>query len=137
MAEDRDFGRLLIVAKAREINLREVLSYELSAVPYSLAHSDGTLCKTAKNVLLQTLENYATVQPRLSAIAGIATVYILDGMALVQMMRFAGAKTFGKMAIKYYEAITSYLRYENCHRVDLSYLRSKETSGSNVERQMH
>ena len=65
------------------------------------------------------MENYATVQPRLSAIAGIATVYILDGMALVQMMRFAGAKTFGEMAVKYYEAITSYLRYENCHRVDV------------------
>ena len=120
MAEDRDlFGRLLIVAKVREINLREVLSYELSAVPYSLAHSDGTLRQTAKNVLLQILENYATVHPRLSAIAGIATVYILDGIALVQMMRFAGAKTFGEMAIKYYEAITSYLRYENCHRVDV------------------
>ena len=35
------------------------------------------------------------------------------------MMRFAGAKTFGEMAIKYYEAITSYFRHENCHQVDV------------------
>ena len=36
---DRDlFGRLLIVANARQINLMEVLSYELSPIPCSLAH---------------------------------------------------------------------------------------------------
>ena len=47
MTEDRNlFGRLLIVAKVREINLRDVLSYELSVVPYSLAHSDGKKCST-------------------------------------------------------------------------------------------
>ena len=39
---DRDlFGRLMIVAKARDIRLKYFLSYELSTVPYSLAYSDG------------------------------------------------------------------------------------------------
>ena len=56
ITEDRDlFGRLLIVANLQQVNLREILSYELSAVPYSLAHTDGTLRKTTKSVLLQIL----------------------------------------------------------------------------------
>ena len=39
---DRDlFGRLLIVANTRQINFMEVLSYELSPIPCSLAHQDG------------------------------------------------------------------------------------------------
>ncbi|CAB4027995.1 Hypothetical predicted protein, partial [Paramuricea clavata] len=75
----------------------------LKSVPYSLAHSDGTHRKTAKSVLLQILGNYVTVESRLTSIPGIATVYILDGMALVQMMKFAGVTTFGEMAVKYYE----------------------------------
>lgn len=102
MGEDRDlFGRLLIVAKVRQVNLREVLSFELSAVPYSLVHTDGTLRKTTKSALLQIMEKYVTVEPRLTSIPGMATVHIIDGMALVQMMKFAGASTFGEMAAKY------------------------------------
>ena len=39
VSADRDlFRRLLIAANTREINLREVLSYELSPVPFALAH---------------------------------------------------------------------------------------------------
>ena len=41
---DRDlFGRLLIVSNTRQICLKDVLSFELSPVPYSLANADGSL----------------------------------------------------------------------------------------------
>lgn len=51
VSADRDlFGRLLIAANTREINLKEVLSYELSAVPFALAHQDGSIRKTTKSV---------------------------------------------------------------------------------------
>ena len=54
---DRDiFGRLLIVAKARDVNLKDVLGYELSSVPYALAYSDGTICKNVKSELLAELD---------------------------------------------------------------------------------
>ncbi|KAK3698753.1 hypothetical protein QZH41_004049 [Actinostola sp. cb2023] len=120
IAEDRDlFGRLLIVAKVRQIDLREVLSFELSTIPYSLAHHDGTLRKTTKSVLLQILEKDVTVEPRLSSLPAMSTVYIIDGMALIQMLKFAGASTFGEMAGKYYEVVTGYHQQENCHRVDV------------------
>ena len=49
---DRDlFGRLLIVSNTRQICLKEVLSFELSPVPFSLANADGSLRKGAKSVL--------------------------------------------------------------------------------------
>ena len=50
---DRElFGRLVIAAKSRDINMKDVLSYALSAVPFSLAHTDGSLRKTNKSVLM-------------------------------------------------------------------------------------
>ena len=52
---DRDlFGRLLLAANARQINLKEVLSYELSPVPCSLAHQNGSLKETTKYAFLSS-----------------------------------------------------------------------------------
>ena len=49
------FGQLLIASRSREINLREVLKYELDPVPCTLAHPDGSLRKTTKSVFLGIL----------------------------------------------------------------------------------
>jgi len=66
MGADRDlFGRLLIVANVRQINLKEVSSYELSPVPIALAHPDGSLRKTNKSVLSAVIEKGISVLPRL------------------------------------------------------------------------
>ena len=53
VSADRDlFGRLLMAANARQINLRDELSYELSTVLFALSHQDRTLRKTSlKNKL--------------------------------------------------------------------------------------
>ena len=52
LTENRDlFRRLLIVANVPQVNVREILCYELSTVPYALAHTDGTLRKTTKSLL--------------------------------------------------------------------------------------
>ena len=56
-AERELFSRLIIAAKAREIGMKEVLTYELSAVPFALVHSDGTLRKPTKSALLAVLED--------------------------------------------------------------------------------
>ena len=119
MTEDRDlFGRLMIVANVRQVNAREILCYELSTAPYALAHTDGTIRKTTKSLLLQILENYVTVEPRLASHPDMQTVQILDAMALAQSPRFAGATTFGKMATKYFELITAHYQ-QRCHRLDV------------------
>ena len=113
------FARLLIASRSRDINLREVLKYELSAVPYSLAHPDGSLRKTTKSTLLSTLEEAVQVLPRLLSDSELLTAYVLDGMAVVQMMKTAGARTFGELTNNYYSTITAPLGKCNCNRVDV------------------
>jgi len=47
------------------------------------------------------------------------TAYILDGMAIVQVMKAGGAQSFGKLAEKYYQYITSLFQQPGCNRVDV------------------
>ena len=51
------FARLLIVAKSREIDMKEVLSYSLGIYPLSLATASGGLVKMAKHKLFHILES--------------------------------------------------------------------------------
>ena len=115
------FGRLLIAANARSINLREVLSYELSPIPFSLAHNDGTLRKTAKSALMTMIEKEANAQPRLP------TTYI-DGMAVVQMTKSAGASKFGDLSRKYYSIFTAPLNLPNFNNVHIVFDQYLEVS---------
>lgn len=112
------FSRLLIVSQSREVNLREVLSYELSAVPFALAHIDGTLRKTAKSILLSTLEEDVEVMPRLP-VKTQPLAHIIDGMAVIQMVKTGGARTFGDLAKIYFNVITAPFASESCDRVDV------------------
>ena len=119
---DRElFGRLVIAAKSRDINLKDVLSYELSAVPFALAHTYGSLRKTNKSVLMAELENKVDVQTKLPQVttSTTSTAHIFDAMALVHMTKSFGASTFGEMALKYYQPITVPLALNSCHRVDV------------------
>ena len=118
---DRElFGRLIIAAKSRDVDLKSVFAYELSAVPFSLVHSDGTLRKTNKSVLLAELEKEAEVHARLPTPAmPLSTVYIVDCMATIQMVKSGGAATFGELANKYWEILTAPLNQVDCNRVDI------------------
>ena len=76
---DRDlFGRLLIASNARQIDLKEVLSYELSTVPFALAHQDGSLRKTTKSVFAKILEDQVHVVPRLPPSTALKAAYIIE-----------------------------------------------------------
>ena len=104
---DRDlFGRLLIVANARQINLMEVLSFELSPIPCSLAHQDGSLRKNTKSRLAGIIEKLVIVVPQLQP-SPENTVYILDGMAVIQMIKTGRTATFGELAKHYFTTFTS------------------------------
>lgn len=109
---DRDlFGRLMIVANAREVNIREVLSYEISPVPCSLVHNDGSLRKATKSDLASALEDGINSPARLPVLAS-SVVYIVDGMALIQMHNSSGAHTFGELASRYFAIVIAYLSSE-------------------------
>ena len=51
------FARLLLVAKSRDVDMQNVLSYCLGAYPLSLASVNGSLLKTAKSKLAAILES--------------------------------------------------------------------------------
>ena len=111
---DRDFfGRLLIVANARQINLMEVLSFGLSPIPCSLAHQDGSLRKNTKSHLAGIIEKLVIVVPQLQP-SPEDTVYILDGMAVIQMIKSGRTATFGELANHYF---TSPLSTHKCYCV--------------------
>ena len=116
---DRElFGRLLVAAKNRDINLKEVLSYELCSVPISLAHPDGSLRKTTKSALMHLLEKDVTCHSSLPT-SNLPTAFLIDAMALIQMVKSSGSETFGELSQKYEDIVTTALRKNGCKRVDL------------------
>ena len=121
ISADRDlFGHLIICAKSREISLKEVLSYELSTVPYSLAYSDGSLRKPPKSSLLSEMEKSVNVLQKLPVEGRVnSTAFILDGMAFVHMLKAGGISTFGALAERQYDLMTASFGHNWCKRVDV------------------
>lgn len=123
---DRDlFGRLLLATKLREVDLKDVLSFELSSVPFSLEHTDGSLRKTTKSVLLSILESDEAMEPRLPKCPDIPVANLIDGMALIQATKSTGAAALGDLATKY---------FEDCQRVDIVFDQYWNVSIKNAER---
>ena len=119
ISADRNlFGRLLIAAKCRDVDVKEVLRYELSTVPFALAHADGALRKTTKSVLMAEVERECQAQGRLPESA-LSTAFIFDAMALIQTLKSAGSRTFGDLAERYFNVLFTPLRQGQCRRVDV------------------
>ena len=135
LTSDRElFGRLLVVAKQREVNLREVLSYELSTVPVAIAHRDGSLRKTTKSSLMSVLEKNVTALPSLP-LSFVPTACVIDAMALIQVIKSATSATFGEMAEQYCLHITRTLSQNTCTRVDMVFDQYRQHSIKQGERQ--
>ena len=115
------FGRLVIAAKSRVINLKDVISYELSGVPFSPVHKDDSLRKTKKSVLMAELDKKVDVQLKVPQVttSTISIAHIFNDMALVHMTKSFGASIFDEMALTYYQLITVPLALNGCHRVDI------------------
>ena len=104
---DRDlFARLVIIVKSREVDIRNLFQYELTTVPLSLSKLDGSLNKSPKSLLLAEFEKNAEVLPDLPRDEASST-WIVDGMALIQMVRGGKAKTFGELAQVLFQIILS------------------------------
>ncbi|EDO34446.1 predicted protein [Nematostella vectensis] len=115
-----NYSRLLIAAKFRDVILQHVLCYELSSVPFALAHADGTLRKTTKSVLLTEIEKVQPPQNQLPPGNDTCkTALVFDGMALVQALRFGGARTIKDLSDKHFRLLVTPLRQGQCSRVDI------------------
>ena len=100
---DRElFGRLMVIAKSRDLDLHLLFKHELSSVPISLAHPDGSMRKAVKSRLLNELETFVTPINQLPKIAE-NEIWIIDGMALIQMMSVKGLKDIWRFTRRYFE----------------------------------
>ena len=100
---DRElFGRLLVISKTREVNLREIFSYELSNTPLSLSCPDGTLHKAVKSKLLEEIEKEAAYVKSIPH-SQEKIAWVIDGMALIQMVKAGNATTFGELLDNLFE----------------------------------
>ena len=112
------FSRLIVVAKSRSVDLKDILTHELSPVPYSLAHPDSTLRKTPKSKLLHILETEVTTRESPPKSESKCS-WIYDGMALVQKTKVTVQNTFGEYADLLLDVILKTFDIEHCERVDV------------------
>ena len=96
---DRElFGQLLVISKIREVNLKEIFPYRLSNTPLSLSRLDGTMHNAVKSKLLDEIEKEAASVKSIPHSQEKIT-WVIDGMALIQMVKAGNATTFGNFQI--------------------------------------
>ena len=113
------FSRLLVVAKTRSVDLKAVLSHELSPVPVSLAYADNSLRKVQKSKLLHVLEGETTRTVDVLPESDTSCVWIYDGMALVQKTKTTMLVTFGDFANLLLGVVLKTFNIKKCERVDV------------------
>ena len=118
------FARMIITAESRHFHMQEVLQPSSGLLPSSLATSNGLPRKTNKVQLGRELEKL--IEPT-THITG-PSVYLIDGMALVQKL-----KTFGQIA----DAALSRVLQEggSSKRIDLVFDVYNEISIKSAERE--
>ena len=104
-------GTCLSGSSTYPIYLKDVLSFELSSIPYSLtkgSHRKGVY----EQLLCSVLEKDIHVVQQLTASTN-PKVVIINGMAVLHITKFCGADTFGELFKKYFNIFTAPLFYNN------------------------
>ena len=121
------FGKIVLIAQSRSVDLQEILKYPLGSIPYVLADTMGTMIKTKKADLVVELEKdttYVNSFPNSSC-------SIVDGMALVRKVKCVGL-TFDKAADEIFNAALS--SANGSTRIDIVFNIYKDESIKYVER---
>ena len=91
------FRILFLVSKDRDSDLSTVLKFELSPVPPSLFHDDGTMRKKSKAELSKEIEANTDRIQTFPTYHG-KSAYIIDGICLIQSMNEKLFETFAQFA---------------------------------------
>ena len=97
---------LIAVSKNRDVDMRNVVAYELAAVPPSMFHDDGSMRKTNKVDLTKRLEEQCDelpVLPQVSLMSSQPAAFLIAGMETIQSLNDNHFKTFndlGKVVLK-------------------------------------
>ena len=123
------FAKMAVVAQSRNLNMKDVLRYELGPFPWSIATCDGSLRKTNKATLSNNLENM-TVQAE-NVTENSST--IVDAMAIIQKtVGTVNGNTFSDIAKFLFHKILSEGTMSN--RIDVIFDTYKDLSIKNIER---
>ena len=107
------FSKLLTVSRSRQIDLKAVLSHELSAIPLSLFHPTGEMRKTNKSQLMKELESLSTSKETLHTEIKDKSVTVVDFMVLVQSLNKSGLQTFEQLATRLQFSVLSNFKESN------------------------
>lgn len=105
------FSRFLTASVQRNIDLRNVLSHELSAVPLSLFRPTGEMRKTDKSQALHELENETKAEEHIlnDEEARSNTATVIDFMAMIQCVKKTDLETFDDLFERIEEEVLSVL----------------------------
>ena len=124
-------GKLLLLARSREIDLKEVLSFSLGPYPLSLATTDGNMVKTVKANLMHIIEDM--VDDSVTDVIPSNGALIIDAMAMFQSLSQVPA-TFEELPPLLLSILISMATRLNATRVDFVVDRYPKVSIKNSER---
>lgn len=87
------FGRLLYASVENKIDIEKALSYPLALVPFSLCHTNGSICKTPKSVIINELLEYQTEIENPPE----ADIHLIDGFYLLHTLKNV-PNSYGKIS---------------------------------------
>ena len=120
------FVRMALIGQFRKIDMRTVFSFPLGPLPWALADPYGFPRKTTKASLAQQLEKGVHVTENYPANA----TAIYDGMAVLQKFKPPAGATFGLVADKLFNLLTS----TSSKRIDVVHDVYRDVSIKNTER---
>ncbi|CAB3981119.1 Hypothetical predicted protein [Paramuricea clavata] len=109
------FAKMLLIAKSRNLEMEEVLTYSLRPYPHPLATNEGDLVKTVKVKLLKMIED--EIQDGSVDLPVGDKAYIFDAMAIIQTLTVL-PETFGELAMDLLAKIVNTAVSLNFSRVD-------------------
>ena len=124
--------KLLIIARDRHLDLRELLSQNLTRFSPSIGSIDGSLGRTTKAALLPYFEN--TTPNCLVKEQHHGGTLVIDGMALIQEIADYAPATYSEYSIHLLRHSTRLATSFNTHRVDFVTDRYESFSIKNAER---
>ena len=136
LTERSMFARMIVVARSRSIDLKDVLSYPLSTVPACLSSTDLTsLSKTSKAALLHTLEKEEALVSAEDIHQISQSAVMVDAMAVLQAIPATQLpNTFGGFAAVVLKKLTSIAQRFNARRLDFVGDQYRDNSIKNIER---
>lgn len=109
------FRRILCAAQLREINLGEILSHELTLVPLSMFHEDGSMRKTNKSDLAKKIVEPSNTPVKVPLVQSL----IIDAMATIQAMNEKQYETFNDFGKVFLTKILNFARECQASRITI------------------